>query len=89
MATTMMRVRGDIHALLQQLAEEEGVSMQELLCRALEDYRRNLLFDRADAAYAALRADPDAWNQELEERAVWDVTLMDGIDPEPSANFAY
>jgi hypothetical protein len=30
-----------------------------------------------NAAYAALRADPVAWQQELAERAAWDVTLMD------------
>jgi predicted kinase len=80
MGTAMMRVREDIRALLLQLAEEEGMNMQELLSRALEDYRRARLFERADAAYAALQADPAAWQQELEERRAWDVTLMDGID---------
>jgi hypothetical protein len=51
----------------------------------LEEYRRTRLFQQADAAYEALRADPEAWRQELEERAMWDVTLMDGIEPEPDA----
>jgi predicted transcriptional regulator len=89
MATTMIRVRGDIHALLQRLAEEDGISMQDVLGRALEEYRRARLFELADAAYEALRADPEAWQQELEERAGWDVTLMDGIEPEPHAAGAH
>jgi hypothetical protein len=72
MATTMMRVRGDLHALLQQLSEEEGVNMQEVLSRALDEYRRARFFERQDEAFRALRADPDAWRQEEEERAAWD-----------------
>jgi hypothetical protein len=80
MATAMMRVREDNRALLQQLADDEGVNMQEVLSRALEDYRRTRLFERANAAYAALQADPDAWEREQEERKAWDVTLMDDIE---------
>jgi hypothetical protein len=33
-----------------------------------------------DAAYARLQADPVAWEEELAERAVWEVTLADGLD---------
>jgi predicted kinase len=89
MGTAMMRVREDIRALLLQLAEEEGVNMQEVLSRALEDYRRARLFERADAAYAALQADSAAWQQELEERRTWDVTLMDDIDASQDHAIAY
>lgn len=80
MSTTMMRVRTDIHARLQQLAQDEGISMQALLDRALEEYRRARLFARAHEAYAALRADPIAWQQELEERAAWEATLADDLE---------
>jgi hypothetical protein len=30
--------------------------------------------------FARLKADPLAWQAELEERAVWDATLSDGLD---------
>lgn len=76
----MIRVREDIHALAQQIAAEHGTSMQDVLRNALENYRRELLFARADQAYAALRSDPAAWQQELNERAEWEATLMDGIE---------
>lgn len=89
MATTMMRVRSDLHARLQQLAEAEGVNMQTLLDRALEQYRRARFFEQANAAYAALRADPEAWKAELEERAAWDATLMDGLQADDTAEAAF
>ncbi|MDP9380337.1 MAG: hypothetical protein M3Q29_09335 [Chloroflexota bacterium] len=43
-------------------------------------YRRQLLLDRANDGFAALRGDPEAWREELEERAAWDVTLSDGLE---------
>lgn len=45
----------------------------------IEDRRRRLL-EETNRAYAALRADPDAWREELAERAIWDVTNLDGLD---------
>lgn len=81
-ATTMMRVRSDIHALARQLAAEDRVSMQEVLDRALQDYRRARMFAKANQGYAALRADPEAWAEELEERRAWDSTLMDDVESE-------
>lgn len=86
MPTTMMRVRTDLHALLQQLAEDEQMSFEDVLSRALEGYRRSRMLERANAAYAAyaaLRSDPVARQQELDERGAWDTMLMDGIEPEP------
>jgi hypothetical protein len=47
---------------------------------AVEVYRRQLLFDQADAAFAAWRADPAAWAEEQAERAAWDATFADGIE---------
>jgi predicted kinase len=79
-ATSMMRVRDDLRVLLQRLADEDGVNMQELLSRALEEYRRARLFERADAAYAALRSNQAAWQEERDERAAWDATLLDGME---------
>jgi hypothetical protein len=32
--------------------------------------------------YAALRADTEAWAEELKERKLWEATLMDGLDPD-------
>jgi hypothetical protein len=46
----------------------------------MTEQERERFFAEADLAYKRLREDPEAWQQELEERAEWDATLLDGID---------
>jgi len=43
----------------------------------------DLLLEATDAAYAALMADAEAKRKLEEERALWDTTLMDGLEDEP------
>ncbi len=56
--------------------------MQAILDEAVETYRRQCFLERANAAFAALRNDPNAWQEELEERAAWDITLTDDLEEE-------
>jgi len=74
-----VRVSDETHALIGELAEQAGASMQEVIGQALEAFRRQRFFDELNAAYAALRADPDAWAEEEAERAALDGPLMDGL----------
>jgi len=53
--------------------------MQEVVEQAVEQYRRQRLLAAANAAYAAVQADPAAQQELREERAAWDVTLADGL----------
>ena len=76
----MMHVSDRTHATRRQLAAETGASMQEIADRAVEAYRPQLILEQANAAYAELRADPDAWEEESRKRAEWDVTLSDGLE---------
>jgi len=36
--------------------------------------------DEVNAAFARLRADPRAWEEELAERQLWDFSLADGLE---------
>lgn len=80
MNTTTIRVSAETHDTLRNLAQAVGVPMQEILAQAVEQYRRQRLLAATNAAYAALRTDPAAWQQAKEEQAVWDVTLADGLE---------
>jgi predicted transcriptional regulator len=75
-----MRVSKTTRNILRELAMKLGESMQAILDKAIEDYRRRMIFEEANKAYAALRSNPDAWKAELQERTEWDATLMDGLD---------
>lgn len=53
--------------------------MQPPLERAAEMYRRHRLLEESNRAFAALRANPEAWSIEQAERETWDMTLADGL----------
>ena len=52
--------------------------MQTVLDATIEQYRRDLFFRDLDDGFARLRADPEAWEEEVSERRLWESTLMDG-----------
>jgi predicted transcriptional regulator len=80
MATTTIRVSLRARDLLQELAHASGSSMQAVLEQALEQYRRQQLLEATNAAYAALRANPEAWANLEQERLGWDQTRADGLE---------
>jgi hypothetical protein len=73
-----VRIRKETQTTLRELAVKEGKPMQTILDLALEEYRRQRFLQEANAAYAALRNNPEAWKAELAERKEWDETMADG-----------
>lgn len=45
-----------------------------------EEERRKRMIDKSNEAYAKIMGDPKSRQEELDERAVWDATLADGLD---------
>lgn len=80
--TTTVRVTKETRAKLKTMAGESGESIQDVLDKAVEAYRRKRFFEEVNAAYARLRADPEAWQAYVDEFEEWDVTLMDGFEEE-------
>jgi hypothetical protein len=74
-----IRITETAHAALREVSARHRVPMQTVLNRAVEAYRRQVLLEELNAAYAALRQDPNTWSELEEERAAWDPTLMDGL----------
>ena len=79
---SMVRIDEKTHALLKRSARNEGISMQELLKRALEEHRRRRILEKANAAYAAVRDDASEYGAMKRERASLDGTLSDGLEDE-------
>ena len=82
MTTSSVHVNDGTQRVLQALSEQTGKSIPEILDKAVEEYRRKIFFEGVDRDYAALKADPQAWSQEVQERELFDNTLMDGLDPD-------
>jgi predicted transcriptional regulator len=82
MSAPTVRISEASHRLLKELADQTGQTMTDVLDQALDAYRRKVFFERLNAGYAELRADPEAWAESETERKRWDATLMDGLDPD-------
>ena len=79
MASQMVRINEADHATLMDLAKSSGQSMASTLSDAIRTLERERLLQATNAAYEELRKDPHAWDEELEERKLWDATLKDGL----------
>lgn len=56
--------------------------MPAILDKAIEAFRRQRFLEGLARDFADLRADPEAWREEQEERRVWDSTLADALERE-------
>jgi predicted transcriptional regulator len=77
-------IRIDEHALatLRELANKQRQSLQTVLKEAIDSYRRQKFLEEANAAFAVLHSDPEAWREEEQEREIWDRAIKDGLEPE-------
>jgi hypothetical protein len=80
MPETTVRIREETREVLRELERQTGQGPQDLLARAVDQFRRSLILAETNIAYGALRADPDAWAEVEAERAEWEATLADGTD---------
>lgn len=79
MHTITIRANVGTRDILRRIARELGEPMQTSLAKAVELYRRQVFLQKANRAFAAVRKDPKAWEDELKERQLWGATLMDNI----------
>ena len=80
MPSTSIRIDEQALAVLRELARRQRQSIQTVLKQAIDSYRREKFIEEANAAFAALRSNPEAWNEEQQERQIWDHTTADGLE---------
>lgn len=68
-----------LQQVLYDLSVQEQLSIEAILAKAIEYYRRQSVLNQANQAFAQLKQNPQVWQQELEERVVWEATLSDGL----------
>ena len=78
MATTA-KMSDQSHILLKQISEKTGKPMQLVLDEAVELYRREKFFEELNREVLATKSDSKLWREELEERALFEGTLSDGL----------
>jgi len=82
MAGTQVRVSSSTHQTLRSLSMEIGESMQTIIEQAVEQYRRRRFLEGLNQDFKTLKEDTQSWQEELEERQLWDKTLLDGVENE-------
>ena len=68
--------------VVRQISEQKGLEISDVLDNAVEVYRREVFLEQTSRSFEALKEDPEAWREELEERALWENSLADGVDSE-------
>jgi hypothetical protein len=76
--TTTIRISQEARSLLRELANDEQSSMQGVLERALEQYRRRRFLERVNQAYTLI-TDPAIAAAVAEEAGMWDRVVSDGL----------
>jgi predicted transcriptional regulator len=78
MSGTTVRIRDETREALRELERQTGQGPQDLLARAVDQFRRSLILAETNVAYGRLRAEaPDELGAELREL---DGALADGLD---------
>ena len=78
MSGTTVRIREETREALRELENQTGQGPQDLLARAVDQFRRSLILAETNVAYGRLRAEaPEELNAELREL---DGVLSDGLD---------
>ncbi len=78
--TTTIRVNKEIYNTIKSLAQQQNENIQDIIEHAVAEYEKKKFFERLNFAYAKLKSDPQAWNEELSEREEWGHALTDGLD---------
>ena len=73
------RISEQTRDALRRLAEVCGESMQVVLDRAVETYRRQCFLEESNRAFQSLRTTPEKWKSEQAEREAWDTTVADDL----------
>lgn len=82
MPGTSIRIEEQARAVLRELARRQGQPVQAVLKQAIDSYRREKFLEEANAAFAVLRSNLEAWSEEQRERDDWDRTAGDGLERE-------
>lgn len=78
--STTVRVSDETHRVLREISRRRGEPMTQVLAEAVGRLRHEDLLQRTNEAYAALRADDEAWNEAMSEREELEGTLADGLE---------
>ena len=80
MSGVTVRISESARETLKEISSRSGESMQAVLEKAVEVYRRQTFLEALHKDFLTLREDPAAWDEERKERMEWELPLGDDLD---------
>ena len=80
MSSTTVRVTRKTWEALRETAARTGMTMQEILDKSIEEYRRKRFLEETNNAFQVLKDCPAKWEEELRERRLWDQPFADALE---------
>ncbi len=77
-----IRVSRSTHEMLRSLAKSSNSTITAVVDEAVRDLQRKKFWADFNERCAAIKADPVAWDDLLQEDATWTTTLADGLTRE-------
>lgn len=82
MANTTVRVDVRTREVLREWSAEQRKPIGEIIADLVQQQERERFWREMHEDFAQLRADNEAWRDYQDELAVWDATLLDGLEDE-------
>jgi hypothetical protein len=73
-----LRITETTQQILQELSQLTGLSMQAVLDHAIEAYKCTVFLEKLGADFEAHRTNASLLEEELQERALFDLSITDG-----------
>lgn len=77
--TSTVRINRETYNDLKDLAKKQQKSMQEIIDLAIKNYKKIEYFNELNLSYSRLKENPELWEEEIEERNIWDTALLDDL----------
>ena len=80
METQTVRIDRITHKKLKELSLISHQNLLDIMKEAINRYYREEFWSAVEQSYQKLKEDKELYNDDLEERKLWDITLMDGLE---------
>jgi hypothetical protein len=78
--STTVRVNRQTYNEIKVLADKQHKNMQNIIDLAIKQYKKIQYFQELNLSFSRLKENKEAWDEEKNERKMWDSTLADGLD---------
>jgi len=80
MQYTTLRINTMLHKKLKEISLKAKISQQHVLEDSLNLFQEKMFWQECNAAYSILQQNSEQWQEELEERKLWEQTSSDGLE---------